>query len=54
MKRVLLFSGTLPWLIQLPSFAGVPEMNVQTICNAKAALAKLSHFPPDQSKKECV
>jgi hypothetical protein len=54
MKRVLLFSGTLLALFPLPSFARVPEMNVQTICKAKAIQAKLNQSPPDQSMEDCV
>ena len=54
MKRGLLFSAALLWLFAIPSFAGVPEINVQRLCKAKAGQAKLTRSPPDQSNEECV
>jgi hypothetical protein len=51
MKRaVLLFA----MLLVAPAFGRVPELNVQAVCNARAADAKILHSAPMQSTADCV
>jgi len=54
MKRALVSFAMLLPLFAPPAFAGVPELNVKAVCNARSTDAKMLHSPPDQSTVECV
>ena len=54
MKRALgAFAILLP-LFTLPAFGGVPELNVNAVCKARSADAKMLQSPPDESTADCV
>lgn len=54
MKRALGFLAVLFPLFTLPAFGGVPELNVNAVCKARSADAKVLHSAPEQSVADCV
>jgi hypothetical protein len=54
MKHALLLFAVLPALFTLPAFARMPEINVHSVCNARAADAKILRSVPMQSIADCV
>ena len=53
MKQVWLFAVLLP-LFTPPAFGRMPELNVNTICKARAADARMLRSAPIQSIADCV
>src|SRR5579864_7791507 len=54
MKRALVLFAVLLSLFTPRAFGGVPELNVDAVCKARSADAKMLQSPPDQSTAECV
>jgi hypothetical protein len=54
MKRARVLFVVLLALLTAPAFAQLPQLNVKTVCQARAADAKKVQSPPDQSMTECL
>jgi hypothetical protein len=54
MKHAPLLSAVLLSLFVPPAFGGVPEVNVEVLCKARTAEAKLTHSSPNQSNEDCA
>jgi hypothetical protein len=54
MKRALVLVAALLPLITPPAFGLVPELNVNAVCKARSADAKMMQSPPDQKLADCV
>jgi hypothetical protein len=54
MKRALLLFAVLPALLTMPAFARMPEINAHSVCNARAADARILRSVPMQSTADCV
>jgi hypothetical protein len=54
MMRTSMPLAVLLLLVTPPAFAGEPEINVKSVCNARSADAKSSQIPPDESDADCV
>jgi hypothetical protein len=54
MKRALVLVAALLPFITPPAFGLVPELNVNAVCKARSADAKMMQSPPDQNLADCV
>jgi hypothetical protein len=54
MKRAFLLFTVLHLLFTPPAFAGVPELNVKTVCKARSADDVISQATPEQRVANCV
>jgi hypothetical protein len=54
MMRSSMLFAVLLLLFTPPAFAGEPEINVNAVCKARLADAKMLQITPDQSDEDCA